>query len=282
MLPEYASGFDPRGVGAEHAEPLDGPFVTMLRHARAGDGGRGAGRDTLPADGGRRPRGERGRRGRRDRRAGRASTARCTCTTRSGTGSPTGSSPVPRTRRRSSSRSGGLTFGVLTCYDLRFPESARRLVDAGAAGARRPRRVGGGPAQGDALAHARDRAGDREHGGGGRRRAGRARASSGARSLVAPGRRRRAGDGRGAAGCRTVDLDGAALAARPGAEPVAGATGATRWSRSPEPAVGRSGRRRTTPATPRRSGRRTRPRSARGRSRGTRTSAGSGSGHLVP
>ena len=27
---------------------------------------------------------------------------------------------------------GGLTFGVLTCYDLRFPESARRLVDAGA------------------------------------------------------------------------------------------------------------------------------------------------------
>lgn len=27
---------------------------------------------------------------------------------------------------------GGLTFGVMTCYDLRFPESARRLVDAGA------------------------------------------------------------------------------------------------------------------------------------------------------
>ena len=27
---------------------------------------------------------------------------------------------------------GGLSFGVLTCYDLRFPESARRLVDAGA------------------------------------------------------------------------------------------------------------------------------------------------------
>lgn len=27
---------------------------------------------------------------------------------------------------------GGLRFGVLTCYDLRFPESARRLVDAGA------------------------------------------------------------------------------------------------------------------------------------------------------
>lgn len=27
---------------------------------------------------------------------------------------------------------GGLRFGVLTCYDLRFPESARRVVDAGA------------------------------------------------------------------------------------------------------------------------------------------------------
>ncbi|MDD9205262.1 hydrolase, partial [Georgenia sp. 10Sc9-8] len=27
---------------------------------------------------------------------------------------------------------GGLQVGVLTCYDLRFPESARRLVDAGA------------------------------------------------------------------------------------------------------------------------------------------------------
>ena len=27
---------------------------------------------------------------------------------------------------------GGLRFGMLTCYDLRFPESARRLADAGA------------------------------------------------------------------------------------------------------------------------------------------------------
>ena len=27
---------------------------------------------------------------------------------------------------------GGLTFGVMTCYDLRFPEMARALVDAGA------------------------------------------------------------------------------------------------------------------------------------------------------
>ena len=37
---------------------------------------------------------------------------------------------------------GGLTFGVLTCYDLRFPESARRLVDAGAQVLVVPRGVG--------------------------------------------------------------------------------------------------------------------------------------------
>jgi predicted amidohydrolase len=28
--------------------------------------------------------------------------------------------------------SGGLRFGLMTCYDLRFPESARMLADAGA------------------------------------------------------------------------------------------------------------------------------------------------------
>ena len=33
VLPEYASGFDPRGVGTEHAEPLSGPFVSGLREA---------------------------------------------------------------------------------------------------------------------------------------------------------------------------------------------------------------------------------------------------------
>ena len=31
VLPEYAAAFDPRGTGAEHAEPLDGPFVGTLR-----------------------------------------------------------------------------------------------------------------------------------------------------------------------------------------------------------------------------------------------------------
>ena len=37
VLPEYASGFDPRGTGPEHAEPLDGPFVTLLRERAAAD-----------------------------------------------------------------------------------------------------------------------------------------------------------------------------------------------------------------------------------------------------
>ena len=36
----------------------------------------------------------------------------------------------------------------MTCYDLRFPEFARRLVDAGRRADRRPRRVGRGAAQG--------------------------------------------------------------------------------------------------------------------------------------
>ena len=47
---------------------------------------------------------------------------------------------------------GGLRFGVMTCYDLRFPESARRLVDAGAEVLVVPGGVGRRRAQGDALA----------------------------------------------------------------------------------------------------------------------------------
>ncbi|HEY8720697.1 nitrilase-related carbon-nitrogen hydrolase [Pengzhenrongella sp.] len=38
VLPEYASGFDPRGVGPQHAEPLTGPFVTALRERAAATG----------------------------------------------------------------------------------------------------------------------------------------------------------------------------------------------------------------------------------------------------
>ena len=45
-------------------------------------------------------------------------------------------------RRRWSSRSAGWQVGLMTCYDLRFPELARRLVDAGRRGARRPGGLG--------------------------------------------------------------------------------------------------------------------------------------------
>jgi len=100
VVPEYASGFDPRGVGVEHAEPLDGPFVHMLRTRAAATGVAVLAGVTLPADGA-------------DPRAVNAVvavdgtgalagvTARCTCTTRSGSGSPTASRPDRWTRRRS-------------------------------------------------------------------------------------------------------------------------------------------------------------------------------------
>lgn len=53
---------------------------------------------------------------------------------------------------------GGLTFGVMTCYDLRFPEMARFLVDAGAEALIVPAAWVAGPAKEDhwlTLARAR-------------------------------------------------------------------------------------------------------------------------------
>ncbi|WP_171055291.1 MULTISPECIES: carbon-nitrogen hydrolase family protein [unclassified Nonomuraea] len=53
---------------------------------------------------------------------------------------------------------GGLTFGVMTCYDLRFPEIARLLVDAGANAVIVPAAWVAGPAKEDhwiTLARAR-------------------------------------------------------------------------------------------------------------------------------
>jgi len=38
VFPEYTSGFEPAGVGIAHAEPVDGPFVALLR-ARAAETG---------------------------------------------------------------------------------------------------------------------------------------------------------------------------------------------------------------------------------------------------
>lgn len=130
VLPEYASAYDPHGVGPEHAEPLDGPFVTLLR-ARAREHGIAviAG-VTLPGTDG-----------------VRAVNALVVV---DGAGEIAGVyrkvhlydafgyresdrlEPGPADAEPVTLQLGGLTFGVLTCYDLRFPESARRVVDAGA------------------------------------------------------------------------------------------------------------------------------------------------------
>jgi predicted amidohydrolase len=44
---------------------------------------------------------------------------------------------------------GGFRFGAMTCYDLRFPETARRLVDAGATALVLPAAWAAGPAKED-------------------------------------------------------------------------------------------------------------------------------------
>ena len=57
--------------------------------------------------------------------------------------------------------------GVLTCYDIRFPELARALVARGGRPDRGAGRLGRRAVQGGALGHAGPRAGHREHGVGG-------------------------------------------------------------------------------------------------------------------
>ncbi|MBO0901625.1 hydrolase [Cellulomonas sp. zg-ZUI22] len=135
VLPEYASAYDPRGVGVDLAEPLDGPFVGALRQVAARHGLAVVAGTTLPdgapgADG--RP------------RAVNAVVAV------DATGDVAGVyrkvhlydafghresdrlAPGPADAPPLVLDVAGLRFGVLTCYDLRFPESARRVVDAGA------------------------------------------------------------------------------------------------------------------------------------------------------
>jgi len=129
VLPEYASAFEPHGVGIAHAEPLDGPFVTHLRARAAETGVAVIAGVTLPGS---------------DGRAVNAVVAV------DGSGELAGvyrkvhlydafgHRESDRLEAGAADASplvldvAGLRFGVMTCYDLRFPESARRLVDAGA------------------------------------------------------------------------------------------------------------------------------------------------------
>lgn len=150
VLPEYASAFDPRGVGPEHAESLTGPFVTALRERAArtgvavlagttlpGSDPAGAGDGAAHAEGG-------------DRDATGAARAVNAVVAVDARGELVGTyrkvhlydafgaresdrlEPGPPDAPPLVLDVGGLRFGVLTCYDLRFPESARRVVDAGA------------------------------------------------------------------------------------------------------------------------------------------------------
>ena len=57
----------------------------------------------------------------------------------------------------------GWQVGLMTCYDLRFPELARRLVDAGAEVLVVPAAWLPGDRKVDALAHPARRPGHREH-----------------------------------------------------------------------------------------------------------------------
>ncbi|MEP7762988.1 carbon-nitrogen hydrolase family protein [Sanguibacter sp. 25GB23B1] len=138
VLPEYASGYDPRGVGVEHAEPLDGPFVSLLVERTARSSVTVVAGTVLPAVG---TDGERGPGG-----ATKASNALVVVrggevvavyrkvhlydafgqreSDRLAAGDPAAPPVVVEV--------GDLRVGVMTCYDLRFPEAARRLVDAGA------------------------------------------------------------------------------------------------------------------------------------------------------
>lgn len=129
VLPEYAAAFDPRGVPPELAEPLDGPFVTALREASARTGAVVVAGTCVPGE-----------------RPDRAQNAVVVVAGGEVVGDYRKVHLYDAFGHRESDRLeagapdappvvlplGGLHVGVMTCYDLRFPEAARRLVDAGA------------------------------------------------------------------------------------------------------------------------------------------------------
>lgn len=129
VLPEYSCCFDPRGTGPAHAEPLAGPFVSELRERAAATGVAVIAGTTTP---GTHP----------DRAVN-------TVVAIDAAGDLAGAyrkvhlydafgqresdrlEPGPADAPPVVLDVAGLRFAVMTCYDLRFPEMARRLVDAG-------------------------------------------------------------------------------------------------------------------------------------------------------
>lgn len=145
VLPEYAAAFDPRGVGADLAEPLDAGFVAALQLV-AEQTGVAVLAGTTVADG--------------DRAANVVVAV-------DGAGHLAGTYRKVHLydafgHRESDRLVAGdpghpplvvqvadLAVGVLTCYDLRFPEAARRLVDAGADVIAVPAAWAAGPSKAD-------------------------------------------------------------------------------------------------------------------------------------
>ena len=126
----------PTSPSPSEAEPLNGPTYEVMAKARERRG-------RLAARGLRRREG----RGRHPlqhlarplprRRTGRHLPQDPPLRLRQGRGGDDGRGRRTRHRRRCP----GLTVGLATCYDLRFPELFRGLVDAGAAGLRHPGRL---------------------------------------------------------------------------------------------------------------------------------------------
>jgi len=130
VLPEYASRFEARGLGPEHAEPLDGPWVTGLREAAARHGVAVVAGVVVPAEDGERALNELVLIDAHGELVGTYAKVHLYDafgfreSERLAPGDP--AAPVPVLEL------GELTVGAMTCFDLRFPESARRVVDAGA------------------------------------------------------------------------------------------------------------------------------------------------------
>ena len=135
VLPEYSSEYHARGMGPEHAEPLDGPWVTGLREAALSNGVAVIAGVVVPAVPGETSEGPRALNlvvaiGPDGELLGTYAKVHLydAFGFRESDGLAAGDPAAPPLVVELA----GLRLGVLTCYDLRFPESARRLVDAGA------------------------------------------------------------------------------------------------------------------------------------------------------